>query len=1101
MSPHRTQHGSALATWAPGEPLTVAEAQFIELLAVEASKLGGFRTRTGGGRVFVAEFGSDAAMLAAAWFERGRRAYEAGIWQVAQGAFGLALRAELHMSGLLTEAAAEKAGWLARTLRIRGNLPLARAVQDDVLDVRRQRLGAEHRDTLAAERQLGETLLLAGQFQAARSHQEHVLEGRIKALGEDHPDTAESHQDLGANLFAEGSLASAAVHLCKALDILRRSDGLEAHATIDAENGVASVLWAQGDLAGARALQEHVLEVSRRRGATDRELLVYEGNLAAVMYSQGHWAEAKAIQERALETWAQRFGRRHLDTLGAQNNLAWTLRASGDVDRARRLAQDAFDTCRELLGARHPTTFAAEGALVKALQAQGDEDRLRVLALDGLAKLATVASSIGNVSTRYAFLLRALEPQCVAAAARDPSRAAEVDWIAGLLDLLPTTSAAFRDALELCHADERLTSLAHYVEFHSVWVTLCVLLAPQRLPQALAPLHGLESWSALLTRLQDAGLASRSAPHAALLRARQELQQLRLRQTTLASMIDGMVRHIADLEATLRAAPTAADDGGDPSRRAPATAQMLSSLRKELDDHLATRAALRADEAAAIRRYRDARGEFAREDATLAALLAMPALTGTDLAARLRADEALLITVVLPGRGASVVVIRAGVTVVVELAGLAAAIALAARYQAHRRALMRGAGLRDGVLRARDARFVPDVVDAEPVSTALLADAMRAAFWLPLADALAGAQRVHLVTGPGHHSVPLECGAPPSVPVHRYFGLPAYLSVRDRPLPLPPLDEIDIVVDAAWGHTPIPFVEAEADLVHALLNSRGRARRVRGRELFEPRADARPLLLCVHGGVAGEAGREHGYLVLDAAAEPALTLDPPKVAALPAQIAEAYASACLGAVVGSNDTGSALGVCSEWQLRGVSSVVACLVPVEDHFMPLLAALFWHRRLQGQLPFDALEAAKAELRSGQWPTRLIEPLHRIYAATMRTVLARAAWRGDGGDHDGARRIVQTIGGWLLPPYVRSSHFEAGPIDEHAHRAFSAAFCNDAASAERLIAQCLGYLIDERADPEDLAVRPYARAAIDNICAFTRCFGSGGVAGASAREERA
>jgi hypothetical protein len=662
-------------------------------------------------------------------------------------------------------------------------------------------------------------------------------------------------------------------------------------------------------------------------------------------------------------------------------------------------------------------------------------------------------------------LLRALESQCAAAAARDADRASAPGWIAGLLDRLPATSVAFRDALELCHADERRAALVHYVDFHAAWVTICMTWAPHRLPQALAPLHGLESWSTVLTRLHDPDLASRSVHHSALLRARAELLQLRLREATLAAMIDGAVQHLADLEAMLRAPAQGTDDAADPLRRGLVDDQVIAGLRKELDGHRANRAALRAEETAAIRHYRNARGEFAREDATLAALLAMPALTSADLAARLRPGEALLITVALPGMCACVVVIRALATSVIELAGLEAAIELAGRYQAHRRAVLRGAGLRDGVLRAGDAPGRPDAAAAEPTSTAQLIDALHAAFWRPPADALADVRRVHLVTGPGHHSVPLECGAAPGLPLHRYFGLPAFLSVHDRPLPLPPPHEIDIVADAAWGLNPIPFVEAEAALVCTLLNA--------------------------HGRVAGEAGREHGYLVLDAAAEPALTLDPPKVAELPAQIAEAYASACLGAVVGSNDAGSALGVCSEWQLRGVSSVIACLVPVEDHFMPLLAALFWHRRLRGQMPFDALEAAKTDLRNGQWPPLAIEPLRRAYAATMHKVLARAAWRKR---DDATRRIAQTMVGWLPPPYARSSHFESGLLDDRGHRELSAAYCDDVQGGERLIAQCLGYLIDERADPEDLAVRPYARAAIDNICAFTRCFGSGGVAAA-------
>lgn len=1084
MSPASAQDDKGSTRWAPDAALDPAELQFIELLAIEQPDLGGFRTQVAEGLAEVADFGSVTAVRCA---ERAQRAFDAGLWQVAEGGFALALRAECRGSGALCDAAVDLACRLAVTHRIRGRLPLAHELQQALLDHRRERLGPEHLQTLAVELQLAETLLLQGRFAQAKALQEQVLEGRRRALGDDHGDTAEAMQDLGATLCAEGHLVAAAELLRTAVDIRRRAQGPEAPATTNAENGYAAVLWAQGDYAGARALQEHVLEVAARVGSNDRELLTFQGNLATTLHKLGELTQAEALHERVLEGRARRFGNLHLDTLTAKSNLAWTLHALGELERAGQLAQEVVDTSRQLLGAAHPLTFSAEGALVQTLRAQGDDLRLRGMAIEGLASMPTAATSIGNVSKRYVFLLRALESQCSAAVAREGSCAAQVDWIADLLERLPSISVAFREALEWCHVDERRASLVDYVEFHAAWVAICIGLAPQRLPQALAPLHGMESWSALLTRLHEAEPAPRSGPQSALQQARHALVQLRLRQATLASMIDSAVRQIADLEALLRAAPDGGGDpGADPTRRTAAHAQVLAGLRRELDGHAASLAALRAEEDQAIRRYRHARSELAHEDPTLAALLAMPALTSADLAARLRPGEALLITVALPTQRVAVVVIRPKATALVEVAGLASIGELAARYQSGRRALMRGAGLRDGILPLRGA---PPAVDADPIPTARVVDAVHAAFWQPLAHALAGVQRVHLVTGPGQHSLPLECGAPRGLPVHRCFGLPAYLSVHDRPLPLPPATPgLDIVADPAWSRTPIPFVEAEAELVRTSASARGRVRRVPAGRLFGRRSDARRLLLCVHGGVAGEAGREHGYLVLDAAAEPVLTLDPPRVGDLPAAIAEVYASACLGAVVGSNDTGSALGLCSEWQLRGVSSVIACLVPVEDHFMPLLAALFWQRRWQGQVPYQALEGAKAELRSGDWPEALIEPLRRAYAKTMRAVLERAAYREG---EPGARRAAQTIGGWLLPPYVRSSWFETRGLDDATHREFSAACCESAAGRERLVAQCLAYLIDERARPEDLAVLPFARAAIDNICAFTHCFGSGGV----------
>ncbi len=493
MSAHSGQGADGLAAWATDAALTVAEAQFLDLLAIESPGATALLTEVRGGQLFVTGPGPDVASLAARCFERGLRAHECAHWQVAEGGLGLALRLQLQLGGSTSRQVLDCAHRLAPVLRIRGKLQAAREMQTVVLAQRAKSLGAEHDDALAAELQLAETLLLQGHFEEARAHQQHVLEARIDTLGADHSSTAEAEQDLGATLIAQGSLSRAEELLRHAVETRRRLHGADARLTLDAENGLAAVRWAQRDLAGALALQEHVVEASRRHAANERELLTYEGNLAATLHMQGHLLEAKRIQERVVQAQSRIFGRKHPDAIGAQSNLAWTLRKLGELDRARDLAQEAADSSRELLGAGHPTTFAAEGALIQTLSAQGDEDSLRNMAVDGLARLPTMSTSIGNAAARYAFLLSQLEAQCAAAAAIDSVHASKLAWITGLLDSLPATSMAFRDALELCHADERRASLAHYIGFHASWVRLCMLLAPRRLPQAMAPLHGMES--------------------------------------------------------------------------------------------------------------------------------------------------------------------------------------------------------------------------------------------------------------------------------------------------------------------------------------------------------------------------------------------------------------------------------------------------------------------------------------------------------------------------------------------------------------------------------------------------------------------------------
>jgi tetratricopeptide (TPR) repeat protein len=69
---------------------------------------------------------------------------------------------------------------LAETLRAQGDLTGARALQEQVLELRRRVLGAEHPDIAASLRALAETLQAEGRTEEALQLYRTAAEGQLK---------------------------------------------------------------------------------------------------------------------------------------------------------------------------------------------------------------------------------------------------------------------------------------------------------------------------------------------------------------------------------------------------------------------------------------------------------------------------------------------------------------------------------------------------------------------------------------------------------------------------------------------------------------------------------------------------------------------------------------------------------------------------------------------------------------------------------------------------------------------------------------------------------------------------------------------------------
>lgn len=93
---------------------------------------------------------------------------------------------------------------LAGTLLTEGSISKARALSARCLELRREELGPEHRDTLDSMTTLAAISCMEGDFASARELAIQVLESRRRSLGAGHPDSLLAMLNLATIQHAAG---------------------------------------------------------------------------------------------------------------------------------------------------------------------------------------------------------------------------------------------------------------------------------------------------------------------------------------------------------------------------------------------------------------------------------------------------------------------------------------------------------------------------------------------------------------------------------------------------------------------------------------------------------------------------------------------------------------------------------------------------------------------------------------------------------------------------------------------------------------------------------------------------------------------------------
>ncbi|CAM2065075.1 Non-specific serine/threonine protein kinase [Sulfidibacter corallicola] len=306
---------------------------------------------------------------------------------------------------------------LGGTYRALGQLEQSEYHLKRAIEVRRERLGKHHRETLESKVGLGSVYLMHGyQNQALDLLQEACVEAKLH-LQTDDPLTLEATQWLGncyqqqgnifraetlhrqvlkgyVDHFGENHLHTLRAKRILAATLITAQQFDEAESLLldvyrlektrlpgDHPNNLSSlrllarVAGQKGEYARAEPINQHLMDMYREfYGESHQDTLQQMLINAQSHLVQGRLREAEALYKQAYQNSLRSFGPNHLQTQVAAAPLTVVWSFLGKHAEAEDLARDRGRVAREAFGDNHPLTLTFHDALGYALAAQGKHD-------------------------------------------------------------------------------------------------------------------------------------------------------------------------------------------------------------------------------------------------------------------------------------------------------------------------------------------------------------------------------------------------------------------------------------------------------------------------------------------------------------------------------------------------------------------------------------------------------------------------------------------------------------------------------------------------------------------------------------------------------
>jgi tetratricopeptide (TPR) repeat protein len=261
---------------------------------------------------------------------------------------------------------------LSSAYRYHGYFSEAEELAVQVLETRKEALGAEHPGTLLGISNLASTYSSQGRWKEAEELEVQLLETREKVLGVEHPDTLTSMGNLASTYFDQGRWKEAEELAVQVLETRKKVLEAEHPDTLLSMGDLALTHFSQGRLKEAEELAVQVLETKKKvLGAEHLDTLLSMGNLASTYSYQGRWKEAEELEVQVLETRKKVLGVEHPITLLSISNLASTYFDQGRLKKAEKLEVQVLEMKKKVLGAEHPDTLTSMNNLAHTWRSLG----------------------------------------------------------------------------------------------------------------------------------------------------------------------------------------------------------------------------------------------------------------------------------------------------------------------------------------------------------------------------------------------------------------------------------------------------------------------------------------------------------------------------------------------------------------------------------------------------------------------------------------------------------------------------------------------------------------------------------------------------------
>jgi len=227
------------------------------------------------------------------------------------------------------------------------------------LQIRQEKLGEEHLDTLKSMSDLAWLYMWQGRFDESEQLFVKVLEGRRCVLGEEHPKTLDSMFGLVGMYHIKGPHDEAERLYVKILEARRRVLGEEHPDTLVTMLRMGWLHLSRGRFDEAEALLTKALEIGRRVLGEEHPVTWRSMHVVALLYAnRGLYDKAEQLCLKSLEIGRRVEGEEHPDVLDSMNNLAiYLYKDQGRFDEAESLLVKVLETSRRLLGGEHPRTL------------------------------------------------------------------------------------------------------------------------------------------------------------------------------------------------------------------------------------------------------------------------------------------------------------------------------------------------------------------------------------------------------------------------------------------------------------------------------------------------------------------------------------------------------------------------------------------------------------------------------------------------------------------------------------------------------------------------------------------------------------------------